>query len=67
MRHFLLSGPVMALPLRMGVTTPQARLVTLSGCTNRSSSCLSCARYAAVAVTTIAVAANQYGCAAAGT
>ena len=66
MRHFLLPGPVAALPFGVGVTAAQAVLVSAAGGTNSTAACLLGTPRGAVAVATIAVAADQCGGAASG-
>jgi hypothetical protein len=66
MRHFLLSGPVTALPFGVGVTTAQAGLVSAAGGTHGTSASLVGTLRRAVAVAAITVAANEHGRAATG-
>jgi hypothetical protein len=66
MRHFLLSGPVTALPFGVGVTTTQAGLIPAAGSTNRTAAGTVGTLHSAVAVAAIAVAANEHRGAAAG-
>ena len=66
MRHFLQASPVAALPLGMGMTTAQTCLIAATGGTQGAAACLLRAIRRAVAVATITVTADQYGCTAAG-
>lgn len=59
MRHFLLPGPVTALPFGVRVTTPQAGLIAVTGGTDGLVAHLVGTRRTAVAVATITVAAND--------
>jgi hypothetical protein len=66
MRHFFVFGPILALALGVGMTTSPAGLIATTGSTDGGASCLSGTRFAAVALATITVAANDYCLAAAG-
>lgn len=66
MRHFLLPGPVTALPFGMGVTATQTILIPVSGRTKRTPTRLIGTRRRAVPIAAITVAADEYGDAAAG-
>lgn len=66
MRHFLLPGPVTALPLRMRVAAAQAGLIAAAGCTQGVVAGFFGAGRRAVTVAAITVAANQHGGAATG-
>jgi hypothetical protein len=66
MRHFLLPGPVTALPLRMRVTAAPTGLIAAAGCTQGVVAGFFGASRGAVTVAAIAVAADQYGGAATG-
>jgi len=73
MRHFLRSkgvqsrsGPITLLTFGVGVTATQTGLIAASGGTDRASASFTGAS-SAVALAAVAVAANQYGGAAAGT
>jgi hypothetical protein len=66
MRHFLLSSSVTALSLCMRVTAAQAGLIAAAGRTQGAAAGFFGAGRGAVAVTAIAVAADQYGGAATG-
>ena len=74
MRHFLRpkgvqshSGPITLLTFGVRVTATQTGLIAATGGTNRAPARLAGTSCGAVALTAIAVAANQYGGAAAGT
>ena len=67
MRHFLCSGPVTALALRMRVTAAPAGLIAATGCTQGVVAGLLGTGRGAVAVAAITVAANQHSRAATGT
>lgn len=66
MRHFLCSGPVTALALRMRVAATQAGLIAAAGRTQGVVAGFFGAGRGAVAVAAIAVAADQHGGAATG-
>ena len=66
MRHFLLSGPVTALPFGVGMAAAQAVLVSAAGGSNRTAAGLLGAPRGAVAMAAITVAANEHGRAAPG-
>jgi hypothetical protein len=66
MRHFLHSGSVAALPLRMGVAAAQAGLIAAAGLAHGLVAGLLGAARAAVSVPAITVAADQHGAAATG-
>ena len=66
MRHFLLFGTVAALAFSVFVAAWQARLIALSGCFEGLRACQLCAVTGTVAPPPVAVAADQYRCAAAG-
>ena len=73
MRHFLRpkgvqshSGPITLLTFGVGVTTVQTVLIATTGGPDRASARLSGTSAGAVALAAVAVAANQYGGAAAG-
>jgi len=66
MRHFLRSGPITLLTFGVGVTATQTGLIAASGGTDRAAARLAGTSSGAVALAAIAVAANQYGGAAAG-
>lgn len=66
MRHFLLPGPVTALPVGVGVATARAGLIAAAGGTNRTAARLLGTLRSAVALAAITVAADEYGGAAAG-
>jgi hypothetical protein len=66
MRHFLQFGPVAALPLGMGMTAAQARLITAPGAAHGLMACLLRTLRGAVAVAAITVAADDNGGTAAG-
>jgi hypothetical protein len=60
MRHFLLSGPVTALSLRMRMTAAQAGLIAAAGRYQGAVAGLIGAGRGAVTVAAITVAANQH-------
>ena len=65
MRHFFVFGPVTALALGVGMTASPAGLIAATGGTDSGASSLLRTRLGAVALAAVAVAANQYGGAAA--
>ncbi len=68
MRHFVgLFAAIATLPCGMGVASAQAGLVALTGALDATGANQSGALSAAVPVAAITVAADDYGCAAAGT
>ncbi len=67
MRHFLATLAVAPLPLGMRVATTKALLVTLARGTQRLGSGSSSAAVGAIALTTVAMAADEHRAAAAGT
>jgi hypothetical protein len=66
MRHYLLTRAPLPLAPGVGVTALAAVLIALGGCALGASSGLVRTSGAAIALTTVAVAANDYGAAAAG-
>jgi len=66
MRHYVLARPPLPLAPGMGMTTFAAVLVALGGSTLGAASGLARASRAAIALTTVAVAADDYSAAAAG-
>ena len=73
MRHFLRPKgvqshllPITPLTFGVGVTTAQAGLIAATGGTDRASACQVGTSRSAVALAAVAMAANQYGGAAAG-
>ena len=73
MRHFLRpkavqshSGPITLLTFGVGVTTAQTVLIAITGGPDRAAACQVGTSRGAVALATVAVAANEYGGAAAG-
>lgn len=60
MRYFLLFGPVTALPFGVGMTTSPAGMIAATGVKDGGASGLIGTPCGAVAVTSIAVAANDH-------
>ena len=68
MRHFVcLPGPIPALARSVGVAPAKAGLITFAGALHATGADPSGALGAAVTVTAVAVATQDYGCATAGT